>query len=106
MPAKDLSKMTLKELHAHWAEVDAAIAEAEVRNRKEALAAVQAAAKEMGVTLEQLSGSGAKTSRKAPTPAKYRHPENPEVTWSGRGRQPGWIKDALANGQSIEEFAL
>jgi DNA-binding protein H-NS len=26
---------------------------------------------------------------------KYRHPENSELTWSGRGKQPGWLKDAL-----------
>lgn len=26
---------------------------------------------------------------------KYRHPENPELTWSGRGKQPGWLRAAL-----------
>jgi DNA-binding protein H-NS len=33
----------------------------------------------------------------APKPerVKYRHPENAELTWSGRGKQPGWLKDAL-----------
>ena len=105
----DLSKMSLKELHAHRADVDAAIATAEQQDRKAALAAVEATAKKMGFTLDQLAGSGSrktKAAQRAPAPAKYRHPENPEVTWSGRGRQPGWIKDALANGQALEEFAI
>lgn len=26
---------------------------------------------------------------------KYRHPENSELTWSGRGKQPFWLRDAL-----------
>ena len=26
---------------------------------------------------------------------KYRHPENSELTWSGRGKQPGWLRSAL-----------
>ena len=33
----------------------------------------------------------------APKPerVKYRHPENSELTWSGRGKQPGWLRAAL-----------
>lgn len=30
-----------------------------------------------------------------PERVKYRHPENSELTWSGRGKQPGWLRDAL-----------
>lgn len=26
---------------------------------------------------------------------KYRHPENAELTWTGRGKQPGWLRAAL-----------
>lgn len=33
----------------------------------------------------------------APKPerVKYRHPENAELTWTGRGKQPGWLRAAL-----------
>ena len=33
----------------------------------------------------------------APKPerVKFRHPENSDLTWSGRGKQPGWLKEAL-----------
>lgn len=30
-----------------------------------------------------------------PERVKYRHPENSELTWSGRGKQPFWLRDAL-----------
>lgn len=29
-----------------------------------------------------------------PERVKYRHPENPELTWSGRGREPKWLAEA------------
>jgi DNA-binding protein H-NS len=38
--------------------------------------------------------------------AKYRHPENSEITWSGRGRQPGWFKDAIEAGKSPNSMAV
>ena len=30
-----------------------------------------------------------------PERVKYRHPEDSRLTWSGRGKQPGWLKEAL-----------
>jgi len=32
----------------------------------------------------------------------YTHPQS-RMTWSGRGRQPRWIKDWLEAGNSLEE---
>jgi DNA-binding protein H-NS len=37
---------------------------------------------------------------------KYRNPANPKQTWTGRGRQPGWIKDGLAKGKKLADFAI
>jgi DNA-binding protein H-NS len=37
---------------------------------------------------------------------KYRNPDNPEETWTGRGRQPRWVQAALAQGRSLAEFAI
>jgi DNA-binding protein H-NS len=36
--------------------------------------------------------------------AKYRHPENPDLTWSGRGRRPAWIRDAVEAGRALGDF--
>lgn len=36
----------------------------------------------------------------------YRHPENHELTWSGRGRQPKWVEAWLAQeGKTLEQLA-
>ncbi len=36
--------------------------------------------------------------------ARYRNPANPSETWSGRGEQPGWFKQALASGRRPENL--
>jgi DNA-binding protein H-NS len=41
---------------------------------------------------EVLSFSGRK--RKSIGLPKYRNPANPEQTWTGRGKKPGWLKEA------------
>jgi DNA-binding protein H-NS len=37
---------------------------------------------------------------------KYRNPEEPSETWSGRGKKPRWLATALNSGHKIEEFAI
>jgi DNA-binding protein H-NS len=71
----------------------------------EARAEAEAVARKFGFNLNQLVEAAPRT-RKAPIAAKYRHPENPSVTWSGRGRKPGWISDGLAAGKNLEDFAI
>ena len=97
----NLDKMSFKELEALRSDVDLAITDA----RKAALDAAHEAAAKHGFTLDELVG-GSKKTVKSPAPAKYAHPENPATTWSGRGRQPGWIKDALAAGKSLDDFLI
>jgi DNA-binding protein H-NS len=37
---------------------------------------------------------------------KYRNPDEPSETWSGRGKQPRWLATALETGHAIEEFTI
>jgi len=41
-----------------------------------------------------------------PAPAKYRHPENPALTWSGRGHKPQCFVDALQAGKAAGDMAI
>jgi len=36
----------------------------------------------------------------------YRNPSNSAETWSGRGRQPKWVREALARGARFEDLAI
>ena len=37
---------------------------------------------------------------------KYRNPDAPSETWSGRGKRPRWLTTAITAGHSIDEFMI
>jgi DNA-binding protein H-NS len=106
MATINLNDLSLSELKSLQKEVAKAIAEFSDRKKTGAMAALEAYAKELGFSLAELTG--AKKTRKGSGPggAKYRHPENPEVTWSGRGRKPGWFMAAIEAGKAPESMAV
>lgn len=101
----DLSKFSMDELKELRRNVDKEIANFDKKKKAEALKAVQAVAKEHGVSLEDLMGKKAK-ARGGAAPAKYRNPDDPTQTWSGRGRQPQWFKDHLTAGVKPEKMEI
>ena len=52
---------------------------------------------------ESASGPRRKYPRVYP---KYRNPQVPSETWSGRGKTPRWLVAALKTGHQLEEFAI
>lgn len=79
---------------------------------KQARQEAQQLAKEYGISLNELLEGGAGTSGKGKgrsrgkVPPKYRHPENPDRTWTGRGRRPRWVQDYINSGGDIEELRI
>jgi len=100
----DLEALSLSELKKMQKDIAKAISTYQDRQKAEARAKVEAFARDLGYSLAELVGTETKTAR-APAPAKYRHPENPSLIWSGRGRKPQWFVDALAAGKSKDELA-
>jgi DNA-binding protein H-NS len=82
-----------------------AISTYEDRHKAEARAKQDAIAKEMGYSLADLIGAEVKATR-VPAVAKYRHPENAAVTWSGRGRKPQWFADHVNTGKDPGLLAI
>jgi DNA-binding protein H-NS len=41
-----------------------------------------------------------------PVRPKYRNPKNPAETWSGRGRQPRWLRPQLRSGRDLDDFLI
>lgn len=41
-----------------------------------------------------------------PVDAKYRNPDRPSETWSGRGKQPRWLVAQIKSGKRIDEFQI
>lgn len=63
-------------------------------------------AKAYGLSVEEVLGKiGANAARK-PVEAKYRSPEQPDLTWTGRGRKPQWVQAHLDNGGSLTDIEI
>lgn len=101
--AINLDKMSHDELVQLQKDVKKALASYAERRRKEALVEMQEVARRHGLDLADVVKGGKKG---AMSPPKYRHPENPELTWAGRGRQPRWIKEALEQGKNLDDMRI
>jgi len=49
-------------------------------------------------------GEGRRAMSKSP--AKYRNPENPQQTWTGKGRKPGWLLTAIQKGTPLDAMII
>ncbi len=106
-PTIDLSKLSLEQLQALVLAAQERITELEEKERQQAFDKVQAAASEVGMSpAELLKHFGVGARVKKPVKPKYRNPDNPDETWSGRGRKPEWVKTWLDAGKELAELAI
>jgi DNA-binding protein H-NS len=92
---KDLPFDQLRALHR---EIGALIAQ----RRHEALEQLRQQASILGFTADDLAP---KKQRKNAA-RRYRDPNNPDNTWTGKGRKPSWLTEAIEAGRSLEEFEV
>ena len=110
------------------AELEKLIKQAEKKLEKKRLDAVKSAqaeiskiAKDLGVSVDDLLQEKASRQKKAarkntdrkkkagdrkPAKVKNRNPNDSSQTWTGRGKRPVWLRDALENGAKLEDFAV
>ena len=104
----DISTLSLADLKKLQTLLPAEIHRREKEEKAKTLKDLAALAAERGFTLEELLGAGVAAEKKerVPVAVKYRHPENGDLAWTGRGRQPKWLVEFLANGGSIDQLAV
>lgn len=101
----DLDTLALSELKALRTKVERAITTYEDRKKQEALVELEETARKMGYSLAELTGVSVGKARKA-VAAKYANPGDVSQTWTGRGRKPKWVEEALAAGKSLDDLAI
>ena len=99
----------LSELLAKKAELEQQIIDIQREERSSAIAQVKSLMAQHGLTLADLGSRAPAAPSKglagSKVPAKYRDPATGQ-TWSGRGLHPKWLKQALADGGKLSDFAL
>ena len=105
----DLTKFSIEELQGLAQDIEQEIVSRREADRERVLAQMRELAGSLGLTLEEVLRQERGRDRSAKVPAssivKYRHPENPVLTWSGRGKRPQWLNEWLAAGHTLEELA-
>ena len=102
----DISSMSRKDLEKLRRDIDKQIEKIGKNEQKIALEAAERAAREYGFSLAELTGSPAKAKTATVNPPKYRNPENPDQTWTGKGRRPDWIKQAQDRGEDLSKYEI
>ena len=77
------------------------ISQRERQDLSKAREQIMAIAQQAGIPLKQLilDGLHPRTGKVA---VRFRNPENAAEQWTGRGRQPLWVKNWVESGKSID----
>lgn len=103
----DISALSLAQLKDLLTQIPAEIKRREKDEKANLLKDLEKLAAERGFSLSDVIEGGAATKKAKGTVAvKYRHPDNADLAWTGRGRQPKWIVEFIANGGSLESLAV
>ena len=100
----DLSKLSIEEMEVLAKDIEAEIISRREAERERVLAQMRELAASIGTTPEELFRRTGKIVEKV-VAAKYRHPDNPALTWSGRGKRPQWVVEALASSKALDDLA-
>jgi DNA-binding protein H-NS len=97
----DLSKLSASDLRDLQEQLAQELSKREHEEVNKAREQILAIAHSVGIPLKDLITSSPRArQRKGVT--RYRHPANASLQWSGRGRQPRWIKEWLASGHPLD----
>ena len=104
----DLSTLSVSQLRDLQQQIPAELKRREAQEKINVLNEVRAFAKARGYAIEDLVGKDAKikVSSGNKVKVKYRHPENKELEWTGRGRKPKWVEAWVANGGNVEDILV
>ena len=112
---KDLSKRVAKEIRIRAVRESKEAERAAVEKTKELFLQMRDLAAKHGMSVEDVLENGGRIRRRRgsvpkvtgpKSPPKYRNPKDPEKTWTGKGRKPGWIVEALEKGKKLKDFAI
>lgn len=76
------------------------------QKREERIAELKARMAEDQAALAELCPQPQPAKMVNPSKPKYRDPAKPECTWAGKGKQPGWLKEKLEAGASLDDFLI
>lgn len=101
----DLSKYSTARLRALEEQVNDALKTHHFLSISRAREQILHIARNAGLSDKQLLAiKAAKPAGQGAVAVKFRHPDDPTQQWTGRGRQPAWVKVWIESGKSLEDI--
>lgn len=105
----DLNKYSLDELHALQKKISAEIDSRQSAEKAKAQQEILALAGKYGLAVKfagESAPKAAKAGKRGTVAPKYRHPQDSNLTWTGRGRSPVWVTEWKAKHGSLSGITI
>jgi len=101
----DLSNMSASDLRNLQEQVKRELKKRETQDLQKAKEEIFAIAQRVGLPLKELVATNSR-GKGGTVAARYRNPQDSGQQWTGRGRQPKWVKDWLDAGNPIDDLRI
>ncbi len=98
----NLTDMTVSELQKLQDDVKKEMQNRERQDLNQAREQVLAIAQSVGLSLKELLAVAPVRAKLGAVAVQFRNPSSTEQQWTGRGRQPKWVKEWVESGKSID----
>ncbi len=104
MATPNVDKFSYADLLKLQERITAAVAARKAEDAQVTKQQLRDLAEKRGFNIDELFGKrGGKRGSAVP---KFRNPKDSGQTWTGRGRKPNWLVDALKKGGKMDDFAI
>lgn len=101
----DLSNMSVGDLRNLQEQIKQEMKKREQQEVQKAREQILAIAQSVGVPLKDLIAAGTR-GKTGSVAVRYRNPDDASQQWTGRGRQPKWVKEWVDGGKSIDQLRV
>ena len=102
----DYQNLSESELQTVIESAEKALKNLQANKRKDVIAQIKELAASINVVVEIHEADKKSVRKGVKVPVKYRHPEDSEKTWTGRGVMPAWLQALINAGHDRSEFEV
>lgn len=104
----DISTLSVSELKNLLEKIPAEIERREKSEKARIRKELEELAAKSGYSLDELLNEAPEKGAKPKkvVAIKFRHPQDANLTWTGRGRQPKWVEAYLGAGGKVEQLTV
>lgn len=102
----EYQNLSERELQAVIENAEKALKNKQINKRKEVITQIKELAASIDVIVEIHESEKRPVRKGAKVAIKYRHPDDHNKTWTGRGVAPKWMQELLSAGHDRSEFEV